>query len=132
MKLQIERRENLVLIDGVPCRVWDGVTEGGAKCLVMVHRIAAPEGQDDSEFRDGLQEQSPPANVREQVASPQVRQWIEGEFRRQIRADELIDRHLHHVKVGMELGADINQIMRIFVASVVLDIADMPPNTSSN
>ena len=37
----------------VQCRVWNGVTERGTKCLVFVPRIAALEG-DHRELREAL------------------------------------------------------------------------------
>jgi hypothetical protein len=43
MKLQIEPTEILTTIDGVECRVWNGVTEDDKQVFVFIHRIATRE-----------------------------------------------------------------------------------------
>lgn len=63
MKLQIEDTEHITLLDGVPVRVWQGVTESGMDCLVFVHRIAVDDRKDLREFDQDLQEQLPPGRV---------------------------------------------------------------------
>lgn len=42
MKVTIEPTDEIVMTDGVPCRVWDGTTERGTKVLVFVRAIAVP------------------------------------------------------------------------------------------
>lgn len=44
MKLQIESTTQILEIDGVPVRIWRGITPGGQPCDVLVHRIGAPDG----------------------------------------------------------------------------------------
>lgn len=63
MKIQIEATEHITKIQGVPVRLWRGVTESGSECHVFVHRIAVPEGQDSSEFEAELREKLPPGQV---------------------------------------------------------------------
>lgn len=60
MQIQIEATDKVTTIDGVPCRLWEGVTERGTKCKVFVHRIAVHESEDSSQFDAELQEQLPP------------------------------------------------------------------------
>lgn len=60
MKLQIESTDRIVLINGVPARVWEGTTEGGVPCLCFVTRVAVRNDRDSSEFERELLEQGPP------------------------------------------------------------------------
>lgn len=38
-RLQIEPTDTLMTVDGIPVRVWNGISEAGSPCLVLVHRI---------------------------------------------------------------------------------------------
>ena len=60
MKIQIEATDKLTQIDGVPVRLWEGVTELGTKCKVFVHRIAVHKTEDCSQFEQELAELLPP------------------------------------------------------------------------
>lgn len=60
MKLTIVATEKLTHMDGVPVRVWEGVTESGVKCLVFVHRIAVSNSENAEQFERELKEQLPP------------------------------------------------------------------------
>ncbi|TWT63165.1 hypothetical protein [Rubinisphaera italica] len=62
MKVQIESTEETVNIDGVECRVWNGVTEKGVEILVFVHRVGLPLFADDSELFE-LEEKTLPKSV---------------------------------------------------------------------
>lgn len=65
VKLTIESTEIIREIDGVPVRVWEGVTDQGGVCYVLVHRIAVPSvdalltNQADSELEAMLQPRTP-------------------------------------------------------------------------
>jgi hypothetical protein len=64
MKIEITATEKVTRIEGVPVRLWEGVTERGTKCMVFVHRIAVHKkdiGQRDFEIE--LQEGLPPGRV---------------------------------------------------------------------
>lgn len=39
MKIFAEQTEIIVELDGVPCRVWNGVTEGDDQIYLFVHRV---------------------------------------------------------------------------------------------
>ncbi|QDV56481.1 hypothetical protein [Rosistilla oblonga] len=52
MQVTMESTDVKLDIDGVPCRLWNGVTPGGVTCLVMVHRIGVHAFDDDSEFSE--------------------------------------------------------------------------------
>lgn len=41
MHIQIESTDQVTNLDGVPCRLWMGVTAAGTPCLVFVHRLCA-------------------------------------------------------------------------------------------
>jgi len=60
MKIQIEATDQLTDIDGVPVRVWEGITENGVRCKVFVHRIAVNKAYDLGPFERELAEQMPP------------------------------------------------------------------------
>ena len=60
MKITITSTDVLTRIDGVPVRLWDGVTEDGTQCKVFVHRVAVHDSQDSSRFEKELAEQLPP------------------------------------------------------------------------
>ena len=59
MKISIEATDKLTRIDGVPVRLWEGITEGGVKCKVFVHRIAVHKTEDSAQFEQELEELLP-------------------------------------------------------------------------
>jgi len=63
MKLTITSTEKFITLDGVHCRVWEGVTEGGVPCFVFVHRIAVDTDRDTAQFERELMERLPPAEA---------------------------------------------------------------------
>lgn len=50
MKAAIESTTETTEVDGVPCRVWMGVTESGIPILLFIHRIAVSEDDRQEEF----------------------------------------------------------------------------------
>lgn len=63
MRMYIESTEVLVNVDGVECRLWEGTTENGVDCKVLIHRIAVSEKEDQSEFEKLLPKVQPNAVV---------------------------------------------------------------------
>jgi hypothetical protein len=63
VKITIESTDQIIMIDGVAMRVWNGVSERGVECFVFVHRLAVREDRDASQFEQELAEQTPPDNV---------------------------------------------------------------------
>jgi hypothetical protein len=59
----ISSTEVLTTMDGVPVRVWEGVTEKGVKCHVFVHRLAVHKDEDASQFEAELAEQLAPGRT---------------------------------------------------------------------
>lgn len=60
MEIIIKSTDQLTTIDGVPVRYWEGVTAGGVKCKVFIHRIAVHNNDDSSQFDKELKEQMQP------------------------------------------------------------------------
>lgn len=60
MKLTITATEKITDFEGVPVRVWEGVSETGVPCIVFVHRIAVREDHDASQFEAELLRKLPP------------------------------------------------------------------------
>lgn len=61
MNVQLHSTDKIVTINGIPARVWEGVTEGGVNCHAFITRIAVHQDDDASEFERELQEHSPPS-----------------------------------------------------------------------
>ncbi|MCO5167893.1 MAG: hypothetical protein M9894_16235 [Planctomycetes bacterium] len=65
MKLKIESTPITTQIDGVPVRLWHGVTECGVPCKVFVHRLLVALEQDQALFERELADMGPSENWRE-------------------------------------------------------------------
>ena len=63
MKVTIESTGEIVVVNGVPCRVWEGVTERGIQVQALIPRIAAKANQDLAQFEKELKECRPPLAV---------------------------------------------------------------------
>jgi hypothetical protein len=61
VKVQLESTTKIVKLNGIDCRVWEGITEHGIKCHAYIPRIAASPDQDLSQFDQELAEQRPPS-----------------------------------------------------------------------
>ena len=63
MRILIESTDQILELNGVPVRVWNGTTESGVACLVFVHRIAVHKDADNEAFERELFEKIPPIQV---------------------------------------------------------------------
>lgn len=63
MNVQLHSTTKIVTINGVPARVWEGVTEGGINCHAFITRIAVHKNDDASEFEKELNEVHAPCTV---------------------------------------------------------------------
>lgn len=63
MEIQITSTDQITTIDGVPVRLWEGVTANGVRCKVFVHRLAVHNDDDASQFDAELKAQLPPART---------------------------------------------------------------------
>lgn len=61
MEIIITATDKTTTIDGVPVRLWEGVTAKGIPCKVFVHRLAVHDDDDSSQFEAELTEQMPPS-----------------------------------------------------------------------
>ena len=63
MKITLEQTSQMVDVNGVTCRVWEGETEKGIKISALIPRIAVATTQNTSQFEAELQE----AELQEQL-----------------------------------------------------------------
>jgi hypothetical protein len=63
MKITITSTDQITRIDGVPVRLWEGVTERGVACKVFVHRVAVRSTHDSAQFEAELKEMQQPGRV---------------------------------------------------------------------
>jgi len=63
VRIVIESTDEVMELDGVPVRAWNGVTQAGIHCRVFIHRIAVPEGVDAGEFDRRLARRAAPREV---------------------------------------------------------------------
>jgi hypothetical protein len=63
LQLTITPTDQLTEMSGAAMRVWDGRTADGVRCVVFVHRLAVPDGEETAAFERALQEQLPPGRV---------------------------------------------------------------------
>ena len=64
MKITIESTTQITKVNGVPARVWEGVTANGVKVHALITRIAVKDdpGTDFAEFERDLQEHAAPCS----------------------------------------------------------------------
>lgn len=60
MKITIESTTQIVSLNGIDCRVWEGETASGIKLQALIPRIAVHNSEDTSQFEAELKEQAPP------------------------------------------------------------------------
>lgn len=64
MKLTLESTTQIVKLDGIPARVWEGQTDSGVRVHAFVTRVAVAEGLPAShyeQFEKELKEQRKPS-----------------------------------------------------------------------
>lgn len=61
MQIAIESTEKIVMVNGVPARIWEGHTASGIAVHCYVTRIAVKNGLDTTEFERELQEHAVPS-----------------------------------------------------------------------
>lgn len=60
MTITVHSTDEIVQVNGVPARIWEGQTERGVKVQCMITRIAVHNSEDSSQFDAELKEQSVP------------------------------------------------------------------------
>lgn len=62
MHIQIYSTEKIVTLNGVPARIWEGITDSGIKVHAYVTRIAVDKDEPNTEqFEQELQEHRQPS-----------------------------------------------------------------------
>lgn len=61
MKVTLESTSKVVMLNGVPARIWEGQTERGVPVHCYVTRVAVDQAADASELELELIEQRPPS-----------------------------------------------------------------------
>lgn len=70
MKVQLHSTSKIVEINGVPARIWEGVTESGVGVHAYITRIAVDKDESPAAlkiFEEDLQEHDPPSAVIEAI-----------------------------------------------------------------
>ena len=60
MIVTLTSTSKVVTLDGVDCRIWEGVTSKGIPCHAFIPRIAGRSDDDALEFDADLKEQAKP------------------------------------------------------------------------
>jgi len=60
MKVTLESTSQVVYLDGVPARVWQGKTEAGVPVQAFITRVAVSTEDDVEQFDREFQEHAPP------------------------------------------------------------------------
>lgn len=63
MKVTLESTTQIVEVNGVPARVWEGTTESGIPISVLITRVAVGRTQDTAQFEAELRECKAPRSV---------------------------------------------------------------------
>ena len=64
MQVQLTSTSKIVYLNGVPARIWEGVTDSGIKCHAYITRIAIDKNESSgavAQFETELQEQRAPS-----------------------------------------------------------------------
>ena len=62
MKITLESTTKTTELDGVPTRIWEGVTESGIACHAYITRVAVHVDNDQAQFEAELEQHRPPRN----------------------------------------------------------------------
>lgn len=60
MKATLESTDRVIEVNGVPARVWQGVTAAGVPFVALITRVAVHRDADHGEFAAELQEEHAP------------------------------------------------------------------------
>jgi len=63
MRILITATDKTTTLDGIPCRLWQGVTERGHPCDVFVLRIGSRDLHAQEELEQALRQMPPPSEV---------------------------------------------------------------------
>lgn len=60
MKIELQSTSQIVWLDGVQCRVWEGTTAGGVAIVAFIPRVACKREADNTVLERELVEQPEP------------------------------------------------------------------------
>lgn len=61
MEIQLTQTSKIVSLNGVPARIWEGVTSSGIPIHAFITRIAVNKDEDCGQFEAELQQEIPPS-----------------------------------------------------------------------
>lgn len=61
MELKVESTSRTIVYDGVPCRLWEGLSEKGVPVFMLVVATVVPSAFEQSEFDRALRRFKPPS-----------------------------------------------------------------------
>ena len=61
MRVTLVSTTQIVTLNGIPCRIWEGQTAGGIPCHAFIARIACPLDSPPEEFERDLWEHAAPS-----------------------------------------------------------------------
>jgi hypothetical protein len=60
MKATVENTSRIITVNGIPARLWKGVTESGVEFEMLVVRVAVSKDADTAQFEAELRSMAPP------------------------------------------------------------------------
>ena len=64
MKIIMESTPEIVQVNGIPARVWEGKTESGVPCFALIAKIGVHKDEDSDQFEKELKECKPASITR--------------------------------------------------------------------
>ncbi len=61
MRITVESTTKKVQLNGVPARIWEGMTDSGIPVHVYITRVAVEEGQNQEQFERELDQHRAPS-----------------------------------------------------------------------
>lgn len=63
MTITLQNTTKVVMLDGIPARIWEGRTASGIEVHAFIVRVAAPAEADTSQFEAELESTAPPSEA---------------------------------------------------------------------
>jgi hypothetical protein len=63
MKLTLEPTSKMTKVNGVPVRIWEGVSESGIPCFALIAIVGVDKDENSAEFDEALKEHKPPTGM---------------------------------------------------------------------
>lgn len=72
MRVRLESTTKTVELNGVPARIWEGITEGGIPCHAYITSIACDKDDEATEFELDLKKCAAPSTKIEAIPNRMV------------------------------------------------------------